>query len=204
MRISCDENDLAYFAPIHTELMKVYLDDELVKGCMTADEEEGTVTVYAIAKGEIGDNRVLESSDKWTVLKGKVRIDAPAHCRDQWETTMRVGLTKQVIANHFLDMIQQCSDIDPASMHNLMCMASCTTEEMEEHPNFMVRGPEGIPMLGMLGVINGIMDKLTGLCLAYSCEDKPKEGEKPEYRNGLARWKWMIFDPATQKCRLRA
>ena len=75
MRVSVKKTDIGYVDdPMNYE---VSLDGEILKNCITADEEEGMVIVYdtdkkgGLVPGEKGCGPVLKT------LRGKVTIEGP-------------------------------------------------------------------------------------------------------------------------------
>ena len=74
MRLSMNETDPAY-DPANGIRAKVLFDGEPVKGCMTADEEAGTIEVYLFDDA----GRVVTNGDRAAteIRHGKVEIILP-------------------------------------------------------------------------------------------------------------------------------
>ena len=83
----------------------------------------------------------------------------------------------KLVAESIAEVLNEAYDVDPKAIKALMGIRVSVNKAMEDHPLFVVRGPDKAPVMGTLGLINGIMLKLTGCRIGARLEgggDGPK------------------------------
>lgn len=83
---------------------------------------------------------------------------------------------KDLIAQRMVDCLQSAFDADPAAMHALLCNRVPTNQAMVDHPHMICEPIEVLddhpPSIGMLGVLNGVLEAV-GLRKVASRWDAP-------------------------------
>ena len=83
-------------------------------------------------------------------------------------------MNKDTIFIHILDLLNEAVECDDAAMANLIRQRVYANNELADHPTIQVIGDEA-PLLGMLGIVNGITERLTGNRVAAVYDDKTNE-----------------------------
>jgi hypothetical protein len=72
-----------------------------------------------------------------------------------------------VLANRIIDILNECLAIDPNAIHNLIEFRTPTNQALADHPSVQVNAEGAVPVVGMLGILNGIVGVIPGSEIGY-------------------------------------
>jgi hypothetical protein len=101
---------------------------------------------------------------------------------------------KELIADRIVACLQDAFEADPSGMHALVVNRVPTTQAMVEHPHIVCESnpilDEHPPVLGMLGVLNGVLEAAGIPKVASKWESPPQDSPNdPHIFIGFGRWR---------------
>lgn len=89
-----------------------------------------------------------------------------------------VGCVAASIAQKAVDVLNEALEADPETTRLLVANRFPTTKAIEDHPTIACTEYAGMPVLGLLGVINGIVTRQTGYLVVAIYDEATGQLEK--------------------------
>ena len=72
-----------------------------------------------------------------------------------------------VLANRIIDSLNEYLAIDPIAIHHLIEYRVTTNQALADHPSVQVNAEGEAPVVGLLGILNGIVGVIPGSEIGY-------------------------------------
>ena len=74
---------------------------------------------------------------------------------------------EMALANRIIDSLNEYLAIDPSALHHLIEFRVPTNQALADHPSVQVNAEGETPVVGLLGILNGIVGVIPGSEIGY-------------------------------------